>query len=220
MVIYVLNTLHFLTKCKCIKCKCTYIQSDRKQVTSWIADYEMNRGYEGFLITLALIIIYIYITVVYFFSGLGDELRIEKYVFPRYSRNSRPVINSLEKVDVKIQFILCKIEKLVSNTCSLPWCHMSVMASQITNHCSVCLIFSSSYHEKGIECRHYWSFVQWIHRWPLDSPSEGSVMQKALGPCIFVMANDDLCLSRIAQCNFIPCLAASYMHKTHKNDFV
>ena len=45
---------------------------------------------------------------------MGQEGILEKSVFDNYSKNSRPVVNHTDTVDVGISFMLAKIEKLVS----------------------------------------------------------------------------------------------------------
>ena len=51
--------------------------------------------------------------------------------------------------------------------------HMSIMASQITGHVSVCSTICSGQHQRHMKAPRYWPFVRGIHRWPLNSRTKG-----------------------------------------------
>ena len=55
------------------------------------------------------------------------------------------------------------------------------MASQITDNSADCSIACLA-NNKDIRSPYYWPFVKGIHRWPMDSPHKGPVIQKTF-PC-------------------------------------
>ena len=56
--------------------------------------------------------------------------------------------------------------------------YMSIMASQITGHSSVCSTICSGQHQRNIRASRYCPFVRGIHRWWMNSPHKGSVTRK------------------------------------------
>ena len=61
---------------------------------------------------------------------------------------------------------------------TLLWCHMSVMACQITGNSSVCSTAVQTDINESIIASHHWPFVRGIHRWLVVSPYKGPVMWK------------------------------------------
>ena len=51
----------------------------------------------------------------------------------------------------------------------LQWHHMTIMASRITDHSSVCSTICQGC-QRNIKAPRDWPFIRIIHRWPMDSP--------------------------------------------------
>ena len=64
----------------------------------------------------------------------------------------------------------------------LQWRYMSVKASQITCNLLVCWSGCLTKNKENTNVAYYWPFVSGTHRWLVDSPYKGSVMQGAF-PC-------------------------------------
>ena len=76
--------------------------------------------------------------------------------------------------------------------------HVSVMASQITCHSSICStikwhprspairVFAqqSKKHQRNIKAPRYWTFVRGIHQWPVDSRYKGPVAEVSMFWCL------------------------------------
>ena len=63
--------------------------------------------------------------------------------------------------------------------------HMSIMASQITGHLSVCSTISSGQHQRHMKALRYWPFVRGIRRWPLNSRTK----DQWRGKCFHLMTS-------------------------------
>ena len=51
---------------------------------------------------------------------------------------------------------------------TLQWHHMSILSSQITGKLTVCSTACSDRQHRNVKAFYYWSFVRWIHQWPVN----------------------------------------------------
>ena len=93
-----------------------------------------------------------------FFSDYGQEVIIEKAIFANYSKNSRPVKFASDVVEVGIQFMLAKIERLVSGVWVMYTCKIdTIELGDILNNFKEYNLDWNRYNPLPAETRLFWT---------------------------------------------------------------
>ena len=73
-----------------------------------------------------------------------------------------------------VSALILRVELMTVRKIWYCWCHISIIASQITGKLNGCLKACSRQWPRTIQAPHFWSFVSGIHRKLVDSPQKTS----------------------------------------------
>ena len=89
------------------------------------------------------------------------------------------LVGCIESWKVYKRYIKFTLSYWITPSSTLQWHHMGDMAFQITGNLTIQMLVQAN-NKGNIKTLLYWPFVRGIHRWLVDSPHKGPVMQKTV----------------------------------------